>query len=655
MNRLAFVAMLLATTPALAEPTREAKAFGAREYVADISLSPDGKKIAIVRPLGNRMSIATVAQFDGKQPQPVLKSSGEPERLRWCQWASTERLVCSVYGLAGDSGFLLGFTRLASVKDDGTGYKMITDQGGVRTLGPVQFGGDLIDLTADGKPGSVLMALGFVPEETVGTRLANQKEGLGVVAVDISSLSRRIVEQPKPRVVSYISDGVGKVRVMGSRPEAVDRYSGDTVNYFYRRADQKTWERLSSFKVDGSSGAGFQPIAVDPATNVVYGFDNASGRRALYRVSLDGNMTREMLVARPDVDVDELIRIGRQQRVVGASWVVEHREAEYFDPELKKLRVSLSRAIPKLPMIRFVDASSDEKLLLLHASSDNDPGRYFLYDKTNRHLEEVAASRPELSGFTLATVKPVSYRAADGTVIPAYLTLPPGSDGKNLPAIVLPHGGPAARDEWGFDWLAQFFAARGYAVLQPNFRGSAGYGQAWFEKNGFQSWRTAIGDVNDGGRWLQQQGIAAPGKLAIVGWSYGGYAALQSAVLDGDLFKAIVAIAPVTDLDSLREESRRFVNFVLVDRFIGNGPHIREGSPARNAAAIKAPVLMFHGDRDANVGIAESRLMATRLRDAGKKVELVEFKGLDHQLDDSSARAEMLDKADKFLRASLGL
>jgi dipeptidyl aminopeptidase/acylaminoacyl peptidase len=164
--------------------------------------------------------------------------------------------------------------------------------------------------------------------------------------------------------------------------------------------------------------------------------------------------------------------------------------------------------------------------------------------------------RPDLADYKLAPVKAITYKAADGTDIPAYLTLPPGSDGKNIPAIVMPHGGPASRDEWGFDWLSQFFAHQGYAVLQPNFRGSSGYGEAWFQKNGYQSWKTAIGDVNDAGRWLSAQGIAAPGKLAIVGWSYGGYAALQSAVLDPDLFKAIVAVAPVTDLETCDRSSR---------------------------------------------------------------------------------------------------
>ena len=217
----------------------------------------------------------------------------------------------------------------------------------------------------------------------------------------------------------------------------------------------------------------------------------------------------------------------------------------------------------------------------------------------------------------------------------------------------MPHGGPWARDEWGFDWLVQFFANRGYAVLQPNFRGSAGYGEKWFERNGFQSWRTAIGDVDDGARWLVSQGIADQGKLAIVGWSYGGYAALQGAVVDPDLYRAVVAIAPVTDLDQLRNENRWMADFPITDRAIGNGPHVAEGSPARHAEAIKAPVLLFHGDVDMNVRIEESRLMASRLRGAGKTVEFVEFKGLDHQLEDSAARAQLLEKADAFLRGAM--
>jgi dipeptidyl aminopeptidase/acylaminoacyl peptidase len=262
-------------------------------------------------------------------------------------------------------------------------------------------------------------------------------------------------------------------------------------------------------------------------------------------------------------------------------------------------------------------------------------------------------SRPQLEGLKLAPVKAVTYRAADGTTIPAYLTLPPGSSGNGLPAIVMPHGGPNARDEWGFDWLAQFYANRGFAVLQPNFRGSAGFGDEWYKRNGFQSWHTAVGDVVDSGRWLVSEGVADPSKLAIVGWSYGGYAALQSNVVEPNLFKAVVAIAPVTDLNLLKEQYRNWTSFALARDFIGSGPHIRDGSPAQNAGRIKAPVLMFHGDLDRNVEVSASKLMEQRLRHSRKQVELVVYPGLDHYLDDSQARSDVLRRSDQFLRSAL--
>ena len=218
----------------------------------------------------------------------------------------------------------------------------------------------------------------------------------------------------------------------------------------------------------------------------------------------------------------------------------------------------------------------------------------------------------------------------------------------------MPHGGPSSRDVWGFDWLPQFFANRGYAVLQPEFRGSYGYGDAWFRNQGFKSYKTAIGDVLDGGRWLVKQG-ADPAHLGIFGWSYGGYAALQSAVEDPALFKAVVAVAPVTDLESLKEERRHWSDFELVSAEIGDGPHVREGSPAQRADRIKVPVLLFHGTMDRNVNINQSRLMESRLKAAGKEVTLVTFEDLDHQLDDSAAKADMLRRSDAFLRKAFGM
>jgi dipeptidyl aminopeptidase/acylaminoacyl peptidase len=219
----------------------------------------------------------------------------------------------------------------------------------------------------------------------------------------------------------------------------------------------------------------------------------------------------------------------------------------------------------------------------------------------------------------------------------------------------MPHGGPASRDDWGFDYFAQFFAQRGFVVLQPNFRGSAGYGDQWFVQNGYQSWKIAIGDICDGGRWLVKQGIADPSKLGIVGWSYGGYAALQVNVLDPDLFKAVVAVAPVADLALYKDEAMAYTNWEIKAAYIGSGPHIKEGSPAQNAQAFKAPVLMFHGTMDLNVDVDQSRRMDKELRSAGKSSELIVYPDLDHGLRDETARADMLRKSDAFLRKNLKL
>ncbi|MFM9934827.1 MAG: alpha/beta fold hydrolase, partial [Novosphingobium sp.] len=453
---------------------------------------------------------------------------------------------------------------------------------------------------------------------------------------------------------AYQTDGRGRVRLMAVRGRNDDGHILETTIWFYRAKDNDKWQRFSEVK-NGDADEGDQPLAIDPEKNVAYVLSAKNGFKVLYGVALDGSGARELVLEQAGVDIDDVIEIGRNGRVVGATYATERRTNAFFDPELKKLGAALAKALPGQPLIRFVDSSQDESRLLLLASSDVDPGMFYRYDKSTHHLEQVLPVREPLSNQAMGTMTAITFAANDGTQVPAYLTLPPGSTGKGLPAIVMPHGGPGARDEWGFDWLVQYFAVRGYAVMQPNYRGSTGYGSGWYQKNGFKSWRVAIGDVNAAGQWLTAQGIAAQGKLAVVGWSYGGYAALQSGVVAPDLFKAIVAIAPVTDLDRLREQSRDFTDFNLVDAYIGHGPHIEEGSPARNAAAIRAPVLLFHGDRDLNVDITESRLMEGRLASAGKSVTFVSFPGLDHQLAKAAARARLLADSDAFLRKALGL
>jgi dipeptidyl aminopeptidase/acylaminoacyl peptidase len=496
------------------------------------------------------------------------------------------------------------------------------------------------------------MTRGFVPEVTTGTRLASSEEGVGVIRLNTHSLKESTVEQPRKDTTEYITDGRGNVRIMGlslvANPEG---YLSGKTRYLYRTKLSREWHELST--VD-EQGEGFNPYGVNSDVDVAYGLKKLDGRFAAYAVNLDGSKQQRLIFSHPEVDVDGFARLGRRGRIIGVSYATDKRQVKYFEPELEKLAQALSKAIPNLPLIRFVDSSVDETKLLIWAGSDRNPGRFFLLDRNTKEMSDLMPVRPDLEKVTLASVRSVSYSATDGTRIPAYLTLPPGQENaKGLPAIIIPHGGPGSRDEWGFDWLAQFYANRGYAILQPNFRGSAGYGDAWFQKNGFQSWRVAIGDVNDGARWLAAQGVAHPDKLAIAGWSYGGYAALQAAALEPSLFQAVLAIAPVTDLALLKEERRGWADFPIVSRYIGSGSHVQEGSPAHQASKIKAPVLMFHGDFDRNVSVSHSRQMASKLRSVNSPVELVTFEKLDHYLEDSSARAEMLRKSDEFLRKAL--
>jgi dienelactone hydrolase len=634
-----------------AAPADPAVVFGAREGVQQISLSPSGGKVAFITPGPGRSTLLYVADAaGGGEPKQVLAANGDPDRIFACHWSSETRIVCTIFMVIKTAGVIANVSRLVGVDAAGGNLKLLSRDHRVYDAYVAFSGGDVIDWLPD-ENGAVLMGRQYVPEERMGTHLQDSREGYGVDRIDTSSLSSTPVEPPRKEAVEYISDGRGRVRIMGSQAPTSSGYDRTTITYYYRIRGSNDWKQLGVY--NPLTGEGFNPYAVDPDKDVAYGLRKVGGRKALVSVALDGSGKESVVFQHPQVDVDGPVSIGRRDRVVGLTYATDKREAAYFDPQLQSLAAALSKALPGLPLIEFVDSSTDESKLLIFAHSDTDAGRYYLFDRTTKQLNELMLKRPDLEGARLAPVRAITYKAADGTDIPAYLTLPPGSSGKNLPAIVMPHGGPSARDEWGFDWIAQYFASRGYAVLQPNYRGSSGYGDAWFQANGFKSWRIAMSDVVDAGRWLASQGIADRSKLAIFGWSYGGYAALQSSVVDPDIFKAIVAVAPVTDLGMATEEWRNFSNWTVERDFIGTGPHVHEGSPAQNADKIKAPVLLFHGDMDRNVGVGESRLMDDHLRDAGKQSQLVIYPGLDHYLEDGRARTDMLRKADAFLRANL--
>jgi dipeptidyl aminopeptidase/acylaminoacyl peptidase len=644
--------------PAGAQQTlaADAKAFGARVSVVNPDLSRDGNSVIYLTPGPGRSTVAVAGDLTTGQFHTVTRTDGKPESLDWCAFASTKRAVCRFGGLVPwqgsvDNGAPVGFSRLVALDLDGSHPKLMGQAETAHDEWIRQYDSQVIDWLV-ASDGEVLVNRLYVPEiDTTGKLVYRVKKGWGVDRLDVTSLKSNVVESPR-QSAGYQSDGMGNVRLMSIFGERNSGILTGQIKYSYRTNGSRDWKDLVT--VTNMVDPEFVPLEIDSTIDSLFALRKKAGRYALYAIRLDDSKTETLIAEHPRVDISGVVRLGEGQKVIGYTYVDEKSETVYFDADIKQMAASLSKALPNLPLIYVRGASRDGRKLLILAASDSDPGRYYLFDRDKKSLAPAMIARPELEGRTLATVKPVTIAGDGGISIPGYLTVPAGKEAKGLPLVVMPHGGPGARDSWRFDWLAQFLAARGYAVLQPQYRGSAGYGDDWLNKNGFRNWRTAIGDINASAHWANSQGIANPNKVAILGWAYGGYAALQSAALDPSLYKAIVAIAPVTDLQLYKEEFNFYTNADLVRSEIGNGPLVTEGSPLRRAASINAPVLLVHGTMDANVRYEQSEKMNDALRSAGKQSELLTFKDLDHQLDDSDARTQMLTKIGELLERTIG-
>jgi len=632
----AALAALVLSSPVAAQQhtlAEDAAAFGARPAASQVSLSPDGHNVLYLTPGPGPKTYAVISDLASGKSNIVVSTDGKPESLSWCAYPSESRVVCSIYAIVDIMGWPATMSRKLSMNTQGADAKLLSKGEGNRVL--YSSDGYILDWrqSVDGK---VLMA-------------RTTSAGLEVDLVDTATLKATTVERPNHRAAGYWTDHVGNIRIMN----VLQRDNSDVLTgkekYYYRVKGSTEWKDLTDWQKDE-----FEPLSIDTATDQLYALKKKDGRFALYRIALDGSGKETFVAADPKFDIDDVLTSEDGKKVIGYTVSGEASENVYLDPQYKALSESLSRALPKTPIISIADSTPDGSKLLIFAGSDQEPGRYYLFDRNAKSLNEAMLGRPELEKYQLAQMKPVTIKGAGGVDIPAYLTLPPGKDPKNLPAIVMPHGGPASRDHWGFDWLSQFFAARGYAVIQPEFRGSTGFGEAWKNDSAVKNWRAAMTDVASAAQWLSSQGISDPKRVAIFGWSYGGYAALRSAELNPELYKAVIAVAPVTDFAMIKEEAQFTTGQKIIDEMVGGGIEMQRGSPLRNVSSIAAPVLLVHGTTDVNVPVRHSDKMADALKSAGKQVEYLRYPGLDHQLPDATARTEMLTKAAELLDRTIG-
>ncbi|MEI9888964.1 MAG: S9 family peptidase [Rhizomicrobium sp.] len=360
-------------------------------------------------------------------------------------------------------------------------------------------------------------------------------------------------------------------------------------------------------------------------------------------------------------DFDSVLADPVSRRIIGTMQLSTATSYKFFDDGDQKSWDSLTRAFPG-ENIGLVSWSDDRKHVVVRVDGARSGAAYFLVDLNTYRAAELGRVYGDIAPADVAEVKFITYSAADGRKIPAYLTLPAGKAAKNLPLIVLPHGGPAVRDTPEFDWWAQALASRGYAVLQPQFRGSDGFGWEHMAA-GFGEWgRKMQTDLSDGVRALTADGTVDPKRVCIVGASYGGYAALAGPTLDRGVYRCAVAVSGVSDphefleWSSRREHADDSRGLRYWARFMGvtdkDDPKLTAISPLAHAADVDVPILLIHGRDDTVVPIAQSEDMERALRRAGKTVTFVELGGEDHWLSKSETRLKMLQATVAFLEAN---
>lgn len=474
--------------------------------------------------------------------------------------------------------------------------------------------------------------------------------------VNLKSGRGNVFKSGLSETVDWFVDDDGDVVVREDYDEKTNRYAV----YYYEKGSlnvRKIYEDETKIRDVGVVG-----VKADRSALIVSLRPDKADKYVLAEMSLDGKVS-DPIFKKNNAEVHGLVT-GLNRTILGVRYSGLRPTYEFFDPKLQKQVESVQRFFPEAS-VYLVDWSRDLKKMVFSVSGGPTTPAYHLFNADTNGLTRIGQVYNGLVNEDLGKVLTIEYKARDGVKIPSVLTLPPSwKPGEKRPAIIIPHGGPEAYDSVGFDWMAQFFANRGYVVLQPNFRGSSGFGEA-FTQAGHGEWGKGVmqHDITDGVQALIKAGYIDPDRICIVGGSYGGYAALAGGAFTPDLYACVAAIAPVSDVHlMLKERKRSFgASSQVLDywkSFIGDPDKEREKlaaiSPSKHADAFKAPVLLIHGNDDLVVPFAQSVVMQSALKKAGKDVTLVKLRGEDHWLSTGETRIETLRALDKFIARIIG-
>lgn len=616
-----------APTPATASAPIPVESFAQLPSLAQPKLSPDGKNVAAKMSIQGKQYLVVLPLFGGADAKPKILGAKESIDINWWRWVGNEWLAVGVGAqqmLYGEEYYI---TRTLGVKSDMSVRNQIDWNGsGLRA-------DDVIWAARDGTPRILLSRqTGIMSMEDIYP---------SVIEANLSTGKIKRVTGSMSNVFDWSADAAGQLR-LGFRYNDENGRS----ELLYRQTNA---ERFRSIAVSRTTEDNFVMPSIFRADGTAIGIDDNSGHDVAYEMSLPDLKLGKPVYQLAGYDIDGVIPNAAGTDIDGINVTDRYSRSVWLNPQIKDIQDAVDKAIaPRRAQI--VSWNADRTRFLIEAGMPSQAGALFYFDVAAGRMQHYAWNNEALKGRSLSPVKTITYKARDGTPIEAVLTTPRGRKTEKLPVIVMPHGGPFARDSEGWDWWAQYLAESGYVVIQPNYRGSSGYGKA-FAKLGEGEWGLKMqDDLNDALDWTVKEGLADPKRACMIGGSYGGYAAMRAAQRDGALYRCAVSFAGVSDLQAMQRYDSRFLYSKTRSKWLKKqAPDYKAVSPRNGAATFSIPILLVHGKEDKRVPVKQSRMLVDALKAAGKPHEYIEQPLADHFFSRAEDRLQFLKAMKAFL------
>lgn len=598
--------------------------FARLPHIHSATLSPDGKRIGLWLNIKDQALIISKDINTGKTQQ-VLATDNKEFKFNWVRWVNNERLIISLRFSADRYRRPTIETRLLSVMYDGSDAFNL-----VKHIKPQMNLQDTVIDWLDKDPDHILMSI-------IGER--DRLPTPAIYKVNVYDGQKKRIHRPASDITTWLTDQKHRVRA-GIK---ANRQISEVII-----ADSQKNNWVTAWRFTNFSNNEVWPLGFDQNPDQLFVQAYHQDKKAIFKVDITNpHLNKELILADDNYDIEGELIYNPQGHAVG----IHYNQGEYYfwDPSYQQLLKGIRQQLPGKTN-QFVAFSQSGQQYILLSSSDTSPGTFYYGDRHKKILVPIGARYPWLEKLSLPETLKQTYTTRDNQTIESFLTLPVNKPAKNLPTVILPHGGPMDRDYKDYTFWAAFLAHQGYAVLRMNFRGSTGYGYQ-FMTAGFKNWGLKMqDDITDGTRWLIEQGIADPERICITGASYGGYAAMMGLVKTPDLFRCAISFAGIADLGSFALARNSQAARLQIGESIAQ---LHQTSPIYNIEKIRAPLLLIHGSKDSIVPASQSRSMKQALTENNNAYTYLELPNGDHYLSHYDNRLLALREIERFLEMHL--